>query len=238
MKWLCVSGLWRRWFMRPFNTLRHVDVKSFFHNFTDLFRSPFFKCLSHVLGSHFTSTMPHCPLDLVLLHFVHIHKLLENINAEYGQKALSLSVFVSNTEHKWALTINTVTSFSTCFHSSQLLYIILQNPPIYSSSVFHLPSSFHSSVPLFPSLLMRSEQGSGKLHVIRVQTYLCVCACVRMKERRGYKSPKSRSWASCGQVCDDVNLPVLFHFFSSLSLVPLWHQTSDLQSLQVKHQRC
>lgn len=127
-------------------------------------------------------------------------------------------------------------TFSTCFHPSQLLYIILQNPSIYCSSVV-LP--LHSlSIPLSFSFHLSSWGRSRVLARLMSLGSRHICVCVRMKGKRGYKSPKSRSWASCGQVCDDVNLPVLFHFFSSWSLVALWHRTGDLQILQVKHQRC
>lgn len=74
---------------------------------------------------------------------------------------------------------------------SHLLQYLL--PSSYCTSFYRIPLfTVHlciSPSTLFPSLFMRSGQGSGKLHVIRVQKHLCVCTCVRMKEKRGYTSP-------------------------------------------------
>lgn len=65
-------------------------------------------------------------------------------------------------------------------------YFTLPNFTVISAFVH--PPSFHFSVVSL-SLLMRSEQGSGKRHVIRAQTHLCGCVGACMREQREDKSP-------------------------------------------------
>lgn len=72
-------------------------------------------------------------------------------------------------------------------------------PPSYCTSfqtipLFRVVCLPLSSVPLFPSLLMRPEQGSGKHHVIRVQTHLCVCVHGCACEREEISHPRVGPW--------------------------------------------